>query len=422
MVALAAGSMVLGLAAVPLASADDRADDLKDKKVKVRRDLSGAHKDLDHSSDQAREAAAALGAAQAQLSKAQGRLAETRGRLAAAEALDAQMQAELDLAVLRLEGARSDLAAGHKEIVDQERELGEIVVANYQTGDPSLMGLSMMLTSQDPAALTGQLNSVQNVIDKEAVTLSRLDASRVLLTVQEQEVQVAKGEVAAQRRAAARNLDKKQGLEQQAEDAELQVQNLVSLRAEAKNQADKARQADLATLKSLEKERDRIAEILRKRAAAAQARAAAAAAAAAAGAAAVPARGSGFLTTPVAGSVTSYFGIRTHPIYGYRALHDGVDFGAACGTPIVSPAGGRVIAEYYQSAWGKRIIIDHGLHRGRSVATIANHLSGYAVSQGEVVKRGQVIGYTGDTGWSTGCHLHFTVLQNGRAVNPMRWL
>jgi murein DD-endopeptidase MepM/ murein hydrolase activator NlpD len=81
-----------------------------------------------------------------------------------------------------------------------------------------------------------------------------------------------------------------------------------------------------------------------------------------------------------------------------------------------------VIAEYYQSAWGKRIIIDHGLHRGRSVATIANHMSGYAVSQGELVKRGQVIGYVGDTGWSTGCHLHFTVLQNGRAVNPMRWL
>lgn len=418
MVALAAGSMVLGLAAVPLASADD----LKDKKAKVERDLTGAHDDVEESSDQARAAAAALGEAQGKLAEAEDELARTRGELAAAEALDRQMQAKLDLAVLRLEGARADVAAGHEQIADEERELGQIVVSNYQTGDPSLLGLSMVLTSQDPTDLTGQLNSVQSVIDKEAVTLSKLEASRVLLTVQEQEVEAAKVEVAAQRRAAAENLAKKQDLERQAEDAELQVQNLVALRAEAKDEADKARRADLATLESLEKERDRIAEILRKRAAAARARAAAAAAAAANAANALPVRGNGFLTTPVAGSITSPFGFRDHPIFGYRALHDGVDFGAACGNPIVSPAGGTVIAEYFQSAWGKRIIIDHGLHRGRSVATIANHLTGYAVSSGERVERGQVIGYVGNTGWSTGCHLHFTVLQNGRPVNPMRWL
>jgi len=59
---------------------------------------------------------------------------------------------------------------------------------------------------------------------------------------------------------------------------------------------------------------------------------------------------------------------------------------------------------------------------GVGLATIANHLSRYAVSPGERVQRGQVIGYVGNTGWSTGCHLHFTVLENGSAVNPMAWL
>jgi murein DD-endopeptidase MepM/ murein hydrolase activator NlpD len=113
--------------------------------------------------------------------------------------------------------------------------------------------------------------------------------------------------------------------------------------------------------------------------------------------------------------------MRTHPIYGYYSLHDGTDFGAACGTPIRAAAPGKVLATYYQSAYGNRVIIDHGLQSGVGLATISNHLEGYAVSEGERVQRGQVIGYVGSTGWSTGCHLHFTVLQNGTPTDPMNW-
>ena len=61
------------------------------------------------------------------------------------------------------------------------------------------------------------------------------------------------------------------------------------------------------------------------------------------------------------------------------------------------------------------------VHRGVGVATISNHLSSFAVSQGERVERGEVIGYVGDTGWSTGCHLHFTVYRNGSPTNPMNY-
>lgn len=415
-VAVAAGSMLLGAAAVPLASADD----LKDKKAKVQRKLDGAHDDLEHSSAQLQAAQAALSAAQAQLARAQAHLAKTRGELAAAEAFDRQMQAKLDAAVARLSRARKDLRAGQDEVASQERTLGQIVVSNYQNGDPALMGLSMVLTSQDPAELTGQLNSVRNVLDKEAVTLSRLEAAKVLLTVQEQEVEDAKVEVAARRRAAAENLERKQKLEKRAEAAEQAVANLVTLRAEAENQAEQARDADMATLQSLEQERDRIAEILKQRAEEARARAAAAAAAAAG--ALGPVHSNGYLDYPVPGSITSPYGWRKHPIYGYKSLHDGIDFRGDCGSPIYAPAKGTVLDEYYQTAWGKRIIIDHGWVKGRGLATISNHLSGYAVDVGEKVKRGQIIGYVGNTGWSTGCHLHFTVLENGSAVNPMRWL
>jgi murein DD-endopeptidase MepM/ murein hydrolase activator NlpD len=277
-------------------------------------------------------------------------------------------------------------------------------------------------TTQHPTALTGQLNSVQNIIDKEAVTLSRLEASKVLLTVQEQEVEEAKAEVAKERQAAAENLVRKQNLEKRAESQEMQVQNLVSMRANAQAEAEKARQADLKTLESLEQERDRIAEILKQRAEEARRRAeAAAAAAAAAGLSVGPTHSNGFLDYPVNGDITSPFGWRRHPIYGYRSLHDGVDFGAPCGTPIFAAADGKVLDEYFQTAWGNRLIIDHGWQRGVGLATISNHLSSYAVGVGDHVKRGQIVGFVGTTGWSTGCHLHFTVLQNGEPVDPMLW-
>jgi murein DD-endopeptidase MepM/ murein hydrolase activator NlpD len=414
-------SLLTGTAAAPLAAADD----LEAKKHKVERKVNAAHDDLDESSAQVRQAAAALASAQTRLGTAQAQLAQTRGELAAAEVLDHQMQAKLVAAIARLEAARADLHAGRVKVAEQQRTLGQIVVQNYQTGDPSLMGLSMVLTSQDPTELTGQLNSVQNVIDKESVVLDRLEATRALLTVQELEVETARAQVAKKRKAAAKNLARKQALESQAEAAEASVQNLVALRADAQQEAQKAKAADLAQLRNLEQERDRIAAVLKRRADEARRRAAAAAARAGAVGPVLgdggPVASNGFLNYPVQGSVTSPFGWRTHPIYGYRSLHDGIDFGAACGTPIRAAADGHVLEEYFQTAWGNRIIIDHGIHDGVSVATISNHLSGYAVSAGASVKRGQVVGYVGTTGWSTGCHLHYTVLQNGTPVNPQNW-
>jgi murein DD-endopeptidase MepM/ murein hydrolase activator NlpD len=413
-------SLLVGTAVAPLASADD----LEAKKHRVERKVSAVHDDLDESSVQLRRAAAALSSAQTQLGAAREHLARTRGELAAAEVIDHQMQAKLAAAIDRMKGARAELRAGRRKVADQQDLLGQIVVQNYQTGDPSLMGLSMVLTSQDPTELTGQLNSVQNVIDKESVVLDRLEASRALLVVQQQEVAIAKAQVAKKREAAAANLKRKQGLEAQAEAAEVSVRDLVQLRAEAEQEAAKAKAADLAQLRNLERERDRIAAVLKRRAD--EARRRAAAAAARAGQAGIlgdggPVASSGFLNYPVQGAVTSPFGWRTHPIYGYRSLHDGIDFGAACGTPIRAAASGRVLEEYFQTAWGNRIIIDHGFHHGVGLATISNHLSRYAVPAGAYVKRGQVVGYVGTTGWSTGCHLHYTVLQNGVPVNPQRW-
>ena len=128
------------------------------------------------------------------------------------------------------------------------------------------------------------------------------------------------------------------------------------------------------------------------------------------------------MTRPVDTYITSSYGMRLHPIYRRWRLHDGTDFGARCGRPVRAAAGGRVIGRYYNVGYGNRVIIAHGYLRGVSVTTTYNHLSRYSTYVGQRVRRGEIIGFVGTTGFSTGCHLHFMVFRNGRTVNPMNWL
>lgn len=130
--------------------------------------------------------------------------------------------------------------------------------------------------------------------------------------------------------------------------------------------------------------------------------------------------GHGF-SYPVSAPITSPFGMRFHPVLHYWKLHDGTDFGAGCGTAIRAPYAGRVAERYYNAGYGNRLMIDHGFRGGKYVTTGYNHASGYVVHVGQHVHKGQVIGYVGSTGFSTGCHLHLMVWLNGRVTNPMTW-
>lgn len=416
--AIVAGSTLVSFAAIPAASADD----LKDRRSRVEGDIRDTRQQLDQSSAGLVAATQAVDAAEARLATAEKYLATTQGELAAADALDKQTQAQLDAAVLALERARSDLADGRVKLGEQQDLLGQIAVQTYQTGAPSLLGLSMVLTSRDPAELTSQLNSVQNLVDKESVTLARLEASRVILAVQEKSFEAATAEVAKQRKAAAENLDRKEDLQAQAEQAEVRISGLVAESTRARAVAEKAKAADLKQLRELNQERERISAMLKKRAESARRRAAAAAAAAQDRVRRSAPLPSGYLTYPVDGYVTSPYGMRFHPVYKRWSLHDGTDIGASCGTPIRAAASGTVIAAYYNSAYGNRIIMDHGYQRGVGLGTSYNHMSGYSTYVGQRVQRGDIIGYVGTTGASTGCHLHFMVFENGATVNPMNWL
>jgi murein DD-endopeptidase MepM/ murein hydrolase activator NlpD len=121
---------------------------------------------------------------------------------------------------------------------------------------------------------------------------------------------------------------------------------------------------------------------------------------------------------PIEGQVTGSFGERIDPFNGEGAFHSGVDIGSTYGKQIIAPADGIVIATENLGGYGKCILIDHG----NSVSTRYGHLSGFAVTAGQRVQRGDVIGYVGESGRSTGPHLHYEVRINNTPVNPYKYL
>jgi murein DD-endopeptidase MepM/ murein hydrolase activator NlpD len=126
----------------------------------------------------------------------------------------------------------------------------------------------------------------------------------------------------------------------------------------------------------------------------------------------------GILVRPVPGAITSTFGLRVHPILGYSRMHSGVDMSAGYGQEIKAGASGRVILAATYGGYGNTIIIDHG----GGMTTLYAHQSSFTVSYGGQVGAGDIIGYVGSTGFSTGPHLHFEVRLFGSPVNPADYL
>jgi len=419
----AAGVLVtaLGLPALTAWASDE--DGLKHRRSQVTERLQDARGDLTHSSRRLNRAVQRLEDAQTQLSAAQQHLAHTRDKLADATAYDQLMQQRLDDAKDRLTQARADLVEGQHDVLQQRNQLADFAADSFQSTDNQFLELRVFLKSESPQSLSTRMEAVDSISAKQANSFARLRASEVLLKVNEEEVQKAKEEVAVQRAAAARNLERKQALEDEAQAAEEQVSQLVSVRASARREARDARESDLAQVQNLADEREaiqnKLEELARQRAAALARAKEARQARAAASAAASSASG---LIAPASGPITSPYGMRFHPILHIWELHDGTDFGVPCGTPVHAAADGRVMSEYYSTGYGNQLMLDHGMVDGVSLQTSYNHLTSFVASTGEHVDQGEVIAYSGTTGYSTGCHLHFMVYENGDTVDPMGWL
>jgi len=131
----------------------------------------------------------------------------------------------------------------------------------------------------------------------------------------------------------------------------------------------------------------------------------------------VPSSG-GWISPLTSYRLTSPFGMRIHPVYGTEKMHSGVDMAAPAGTPIYAAKAGKVTVAKWNNSAGNYVSINHG----DGFSSIYMHMTHYIVSAGQYVSQGQVIGYVGSTGISTGNHLHFGIAYNGTYVNPMAYI
>ncbi|MFT4286494.1 peptidoglycan DD-metalloendopeptidase family protein [Nocardioides sp.] len=445
---LVAGGLTAPLVApsvTPWALAAD--DKLKKKQKKVQQQIAEATQSLEGSSAAVNGAAQALTdanarlksadarltsaqsvlkSAQAKLATAQATLAETEAKLAAAQAEDTRLKTALQASRAQLTQARTDLVTGQQAVATQQAEVKDVIADILAEGDPQLIALGALLNADSAEDVLRQQELTDTVVSAQNEKYQALRAAEVVLDVRQQQVQTATEAVATERKQAAANLKLVAKLQQQAATARDQVAATVAADAQARQEAAAARadaataKADAATAKAaaeqaktadqkvldqLKAEEEKIKQQIL-----AQAKK-------------DPNRNvgstSGMFARPVSGYVTSPYGWRIHPIYGYWGLHDGTDFHAPCGTPEIAVETGTVTNEYYSSVWGNRLYLNLGNINGHNYTVIYNHISTYRAHEGDVVARGETVAYAGTTGWSTGCHLHFTVLKDGDPIDPM---
>ncbi len=391
-------------------------EELRHQQNRLNNHIEDRKQDLDEISARLVRARSAIDSAVQDLADARTRLAILEVQVHDATILDGKMQARLELAIVRLKDARSDLVEGRRNVVSQRAQLASYAVSSYQTGGPAAFNLGVAFDSQTAQEVVDTMQAANTVLDKQSVALQEFEANKVLLKLTEQRVEETKEDVAVKRQQAADNLETKQDLEEQARLAKQAVADRVDTVRKAKQEISAAKRIELDRLNKLRKERQKVEARLRKIAERRarehrQSRITH-----------VP-NGGGFLSYPVQNTyITSPYGMRMHPILHVYKLHDGTDFHANCGTPVYAAASGRILAEYYNAGYGNRVIMDHGYVKGVSLQTSYNHLTSFVARQGEKVQRGELIAYSGTTGYSTACHLHFMVYVNGYTRNPLTWL
>jgi murein DD-endopeptidase MepM/ murein hydrolase activator NlpD len=390
--------------------ADDR-DSLEQQRKGVAGKIDDAKKAFDESSKQFDRAANELKSAQVQLGSAKAHLGQTRQALAGAQALDTTLKVKLDRAEGDLDQAKGELQEGKKAHEHASEAVREFTVENFTKGDPSLLAFGDLLRGENPMTFSEKMTLNDSVSDAQIAKMQQLAANKVILKLNEERVEKLRDDVAEARKATQANVIRQGQLADQAQAQTDEVDRLVDKREDAKKDAAKAKAEDERQLRQLEQERAeleaRIASLVDSEKE-------------------IGGVGSGdsggALSKPVSAPITSPYGMRMHPILHVYKLHDGTDFGASCGTPVHAAAGGVILDQYYNGGYGNRVILNNGLKRGASIVTTYNHLSKFARSKGDKVNRGDVIGYVGTTGYSTGCHLHFMVLVDGKTTNPMGWL
>lgn len=402
-----------GALAITTAQATPSAADPNKEKLKVDARVEQLKELLDDTSQDLSAAYVALEATKGRLPAARIALADAVSKALAADRANSVAAQEFEAAKASEDKAQAQLSATTMQVSASRTRVAQFAAQVYQ--EQGFGQLDMALSSTDPQQFADRLALVDTVMGVQGETMERLATEQASLTALEDHLSALradsaeKKEQAAQARAVADKLvaNKARLATMQAEQERLK--KVLAQRAAEARRAAAARRAEEAR------------KAAASRRAAGGGKTATSPGGSSGGGDEAPGRSGGYLSAPSSGRISSEFGQRFHPIYQYWKLHAGRDYAAPCGSPIRAAADGTIIMAGDGGGYGNRVVIDHGIVSGDGLATTYNHMQSIRKRSGSI-SRGDVVGYVGTTGTSTGCHLHFEALQDGDFVDPRRWL
>ena len=368
---------VLAAALIAGSAVPSVADDLEDQLADIQSQISSAQEEQANALEVIKAVMGRLDAIQAELDAANAELERIHGE-------QARLNEQIRQNEIALQKAIDDLHA-------RQAILAKRVRAIYMHGQ--LNYVDVIIGSRSFSDFANRLELLKRVI--------RADFSLIL------EIQDKQREIEAQRAQLDQEKAQLDALEAEAQKAQEAIE---AKRAEQQSALDEAR-AHKAAAEQVEQE-------LQQASADVQARIEARLREQQSGGGYTGVVGSGQLSWPCSGPITSPFGYRVHPIFGVEISHAGIDIGVPEGTPVQAADGGTVIESGWISGYGYTIIIDHG----NGIQTLYAHNSSLIAGLGQSVSKGEVVAYSGQTGNVTGPHCHFEVRINGSPVDPMGYL
>ncbi|GEL46965.1 metalloendopeptidase [Cellulomonas hominis] len=426
-------TLVAAAVLVSVAPVTGSADDLDDRRRAAQERADAAQQrsdDLQASveglSAELAQAVSDLAATEARLPAAQAELKAAQDELAGAERGAALVQARLTDAIEQQERITAQVAESATRGEEVRASVGQLARQAYQNGG-EVSPLAVVLDAQDlddfnrryqaAAAAQRAQSEMVDELARLAGEARQAEARLVAVTDRIADLKVeADEEVAVADQARAAAATREQEIEQLITDQRASQQRLAGMKAQAEAeqaQAERERGALESELAGIIAEQRRQAEA-----------AAAANQPAAPGPAAPPPPSSGsgaIFANPTSINpmyVTSNYGMRLHPILGYTRLHAGIDLRTYCNTPLYAPRDATVQWAQWRNGFGNQVMLNYGTVNGQPMMSSSNHMTRSVVSAGQQVRQGDLIGYSGNTGLSGACHLHFEVYVNGSTVDP----
>ena len=357
------------------------------------------------------------------LQATQARLPQAQAELATAQATLEKTQREAALIAARLEDAKAQEASIAAALVTDQTRSQEIRAAVGQMarraykGETAATSLSVVLDATSAEDFVDQYGMVTTALRTQTKALSDLDQITAANRNGKARLEAVKAKVVSLKDEADRKVVEADAARTEAQARTVEIEQLIDQQT--------ARQAAIEALKSqaeaeqaqIDAERASIAaelaDIIAKQRAAAEA---AGAGKSPSGSVAGALFGNPTSVNPI--YVTSEYGMRFHPILHYWRLHAGIDLRTYCNTPIYAARAGKVLWAKAVFGLGNEVMVDHGYLNGNSLMSSYNHMTSFTTHAGAQVNQGDLLGYSGNTGTSAACHLHFEVYVNGATVNP----